>query len=111
MIRCGPFEVVICSGLILFSVDAGVSSAVNGNVLEAINLAVNGRHTGCWRGAIYLFFVTIFLSLPVAVFAKYYVDCNFLMTGQQVVIVTAGSGAFQVATHPHSSSPTHSLTP
>ena len=88
-----------------------MSSAANGNVLEAINLAVNGRHTGCWHGAIYLLFVTIFLSLPVAVFANHYVDCNFLMTGQQVVIVTAGSGAFQVATHPLSSPPTHSLAP
>jgi len=51
--------------------DAKVSSAAEGNILEAINLAIN-------------------------VFEKHYIDCNFLMTGQQVVIVTAGTGAFQV---------------
>lgn len=36
------------------SADAKVSSAAEGNILEAINLAVNGRHTGYLHGASYL---------------------------------------------------------
>ena len=43
-----------------------------------------------------IFHLSVFL---VAVFEKHYIDCNFLMTGQQVVMLTAGSGAFQVTTH------------
>ena len=38
----------------------------------------------------------LFLS---AVFERHYIDCNFLMTGQQVVIVTPGAGVFEVSIH------------
>ena len=39
----------------------------------------------------------MFISVIVcSVFDKGYVDCNFLLTGQQVAIVTAGVGVFEV---------------
>jgi hypothetical protein len=30
------------------------------------------------------------------VFDKGYIDCNFMLTGQQIAIVTAGVGVFEV---------------
>lgn len=69
--------------------DVKISSSAEGNMLEAINLAVNGM----W----YIAHILVTLSYFYLVFDKDYIDCNFTLTGQQIVIVTAGVGVFEVS--------------
>ena len=63
----------------------------------------------CWKPLILPSMVTLrfyyiaidsivhFLPLfSILVFDKGYIDCNFMLTGQQIAIVTAGVGVFEV---------------
>ena len=62
----------------------------------------------CWKPLILPSMVTLRLSVhihylrvhfcpfTILVFDKGYIDCNFMLTGQQIAIVTAGVGVFEV---------------
>ena len=71
-----------------------ISSAAEGNLLEAVNLAINGNVMPYHRSHINS---RVYLPLfSISVFDKGYIDCNFMLTGQQIAIVTAGVGVFEV---------------